>query len=128
LTTKIIIFSGQSNEVGRGLGDFTEPGSENDGRIFQVGRWNNANMTIIPLNDRKLQFWNRPNHGSSRSVLRYYARPEYGLLNESDTIVGVPVAKAGTSILQWLQLVGGWTAPMGRSSSACQSRTNNAKP
>jgi hypothetical protein len=104
--TRVFAFAGQSNEQNRGLGSAAQPNADNDSLIYQVGRWNADNMQIIPLNNTKLQHWGIPSSsGGSRSFLRYYANPAYGLLAPGDTILAVPSAHSGTSILQWRQKV-----------------------
>jgi hypothetical protein len=101
----IIIYAGQSNEVGRGIGPWTDSDPSNDGAIFQVGRWGADDMTIVPM-AAVLQFWSQSNtgHGHGITYARLYAAQR---LEVSRQVLLVPAADGGTSILQWLGLIQG---------------------
>ncbi|HET6379402.1 MAG TPA: sialate O-acetylesterase [Methylocella sp.] len=108
----IIIVAGQSNAVGVGLGPFTDPLESEliDGKILQIGRVGPDNMRLIPVGNvvngikfDGLQHWGA-HHGATANgfalfFARHYVREE---LAPSRSVVIIPAARGGTSILEWL--------------------------
>lgn len=100
----ILIFPGQSNTVGRGIGTFVNGDPSNDSKIFQVARTPNADMTIIPA-ARPINYWNFETdavHGYELSLCRAYAD---NILAPGRKVLIVPAAETGTSILEWLGVI-----------------------
>jgi hypothetical protein len=108
----IIVVAGQSNAVGVGLGPFADP-LENesiDGKIMQIGRSGPDDMRLIPVGNvvngvkfDGLQHWGA-HHGATAngfalSFARHYVHDE---LAPSRSVVIIPAARGGTSILEWL--------------------------
>lgn len=105
----IIVVAGQSNAVGKGIGDGENPGPTADGedaKIFQIGRFGGNNMLLMPASE-PLQFWknNRSEgKGFAMPFARYYA--QYLIqASSSRNIIIVPAAHGETSVLQWLGLM-----------------------
>lgn len=108
----IIIVAGQSNAVGGGLGDFSDPTEDFglDGNIMQIGRFGSADRKIIPIGCNSngttydgLQFWRGActrGKGAAPTFARLYAS-EY--LAPGRKVVIVPAAYGATSILAWNQ-------------------------
>ena len=98
----VIIYPGQSNTVGYGIGSYTDSDPSNDSRIFQVGRFFGTNMTIIPMANpsntlNPLHFWEY-NEGRGYGVT--FARL-YAARFPSRPVIIVPAAHGQTSVLQW---------------------------
>lgn len=98
----IIIVAGQSNAVGKGIGPQTYPGpTQEDGKIFQIGRYGVKAMQLIPAVE-PLEFWaNQKNDGKGFAMpfARYYAS---STLAANRQVIIIPAAHGETSILQWL--------------------------
>ncbi|MBX3021789.1 MAG: DUF4214 domain-containing protein [Bdellovibrionales bacterium] len=94
----IIVIAGQSNAEGAGAGAFTDDHSQ-DGRIFQLGRYNEDNLKVLPATDA-LQNWHYypgvPSAGFATSFAREYVKSKPGR-----KVLIVPAAKGSTSILEW---------------------------
>lgn len=105
----IIVVPGQSNGVGWGLGSFGVYSGDTsmDQYIDQIGRRSPNDMTIIPAVE-PLHHWDYDNnrHGFAIVFARRYAKTHLDQANRRVLIV--PAAKGGTSILEWLGLVGAW--------------------
>ncbi|HEY1709586.1 MAG TPA: sialate O-acetylesterase [Rhizomicrobium sp.] len=99
----IIIYPGQSNTSGEGMGSFTDSDPSHDQSIFMVGRAPGEDMTIVPARN-PLAFWNysNPLHNYGMTFARLYAAT---LLQPGRSVLLCPVAKGGTSILEWLGLI-----------------------
>lgn len=97
----IIILAGQSNAAGVGLGPFTDPFSLPDinNRIFQIGRFGDHNVKIIPADDI-LESWDKklPTVTFATSFARRYAATS---LAPQRKVLIVPVAKGGSVSYQW---------------------------
>lgn len=108
----IIVIAGQSNAVGSGLGNSPETADERGlhKRIFQIGRLDSDSLQVVPAAGRggasQLQFWGRKRarnegrwkgFGSTFALL--YAATE---LKAGRSVLIVPAAKGGTSIVEWL--------------------------
>jgi hypothetical protein len=99
----IIIYPGQSNTCGLGIGPFTDNDASHDNCIFQIGRTGDQNMKIIPAKE-PLDFWRNTRHGYCMTFARLYAAT---LLQPGRSIIIIPAACAETTILQWLGIVPG---------------------
>jgi hypothetical protein len=114
----IIIVGGQSNAVGRGQGSYTEQKlfTAQANRVFQFGRYGEDNMTAVPVSIEPLQHWGQDPYSTSTvaqqnfsAKLRGFAYPfalRYATRVPVDRDVMIlPVAKGGTSVLQWDDVV-----------------------
>jgi hypothetical protein len=114
----IIIIAGQSNAVGAGLGSFSDSAANTatDAKIFQLGRYGAGSLKVMPatwvqngITYDALQHWNitanRASMGLAVPFARRYAQEQ---LAPGRSILIVPAAYGGTSILKWL---GDITAP-----------------
>jgi hypothetical protein len=106
----IIVYAGQSNSVGRGIGPFCDSDASHDGRCFQVARAPGIDKTIIPMS-APLQAWgyDEAQHGHGVTFARLYAA---SLLQPGRSVIIVPAACGATSILQWLGLAEGNGYPL----------------
>lgn len=111
----IILYTGQSNDVGWGIGDFTDSDNSLDGRCFQIGRFFGANMTVIPMVSdtdvvNPLHFWEYDKgRGFGLTFARLYAA---NILEPGRAVILIPAAHGLTSILQWLGLIAGTGEPL----------------
>jgi hypothetical protein len=108
----IIVLAGQSNAVGQGTGDFTDPfyTEDRDAKIKQVGRLPGSNKRVIDIGNTDngikwdgLQHWRKRltdfTMGFGLPFSRRYVAQGY--LPEGDLVLIIPAAFGGTSILQW---------------------------
>jgi putative transposase len=114
----IIIVGGQSNAVGRGQGTYTEQKlfTAQASRVFQLGRFESDNLVPVPITKEPLQHWgqnpystNAEIQNSFSSQLRGFAYPfalRYATRVPAErNVLILPVAKGGTSVLQWDNVV-----------------------
>lgn len=101
----ILPLLGLSNTVGAGLGLASQSDTAADLQIAQIGRHTVNNMQIIPFSER-LEFWPFPSqaHAYGPSVGRYYAQT---YLPSGKSLGIVPAAAAGSSVLEWNEVVTG---------------------
>jgi hypothetical protein len=101
----IIVVAGQSNAVGRGLGDGVKEDdvyAKEAGRVFQLGRFGQDNGKIIPATE-PLQHWGyAPGKDPDRKGFAYPFALRYAhSLEKPRKVLLVPAAQGSTSILQW---------------------------
>ncbi|MBX3033793.1 MAG: DUF4214 domain-containing protein [Bdellovibrionaceae bacterium] len=94
----IIVIAGQSNAAGSGLGSIKDDRSR-DSQIFQIGRFEDDNLKVVPATDA-LQNWNFAPNWPWQGFTTSFAR-EYVKKNPGRKVLIVPTAKGATSILQW---------------------------
>jgi hypothetical protein len=101
----VIVVAGQSNAVGRGLGDVVEKPVylQEVNRVFQLGRFGADDGNIIPASE-PLQHWGQvPGKNPDRKGFAYPLALRYahhGLAKQRKVLL-VPVARGSTTILLW---------------------------
>ena len=102
----VIIVAGQSNAVGRGLGESREDPvyTREADRVFQLGRFGEDDGKIIPASE-PLQHWGQtPGKNGDRKGFAYPFALRYAHdLAKPRKVLLVPVARGSTSILLWDQ-------------------------
>lgn len=99
----ILVVSGQSNATNAGEGSYGAYAGdpEQDGRIFQIGRYGEDNFKVIRLSE-PVHFWDQEGsalHSFAVPLARLYAS---SLDDPARRVLVIPAAKGSTSILQWL--------------------------
>jgi peptidoglycan hydrolase-like protein with peptidoglycan-binding domain len=118
----IIIVGGQSNAVGRGQGSYTEKKLfiAQAPRVFQFGRFDSDNLVPVAITKEPLQHWGQNPYSTSAEIqnsfssqLRGFAYPfalRYATRVPAErNVLILPVAKGGTTILQWDNVASGFT-------------------
>jgi hypothetical protein len=98
LAYDIIIVAGQSNAVGSGMGAFSDDRSR-DALILQLGRFADEKK-IVQATDG-LQHWDFPFNQTYAGLGMSFAREYAKNLSTNRRVLLIPVAKGGSSILQW---------------------------
>jgi len=100
----VIVIAGQSNAVGRGLGEVVEEPVylQEANRVFQLGRFGADDGKIIPASD-PLQHWGQnPGKNLDRRGFAYPLALRYAHdLAKPRKVLLVPVARGSTTILLW---------------------------
>ncbi len=100
----IVVVAGQSNAVGRGLGPSSADGSQSEfaDRVFQLGRFGQENMQVIPASE-PLQSWGQvPGRWAGRKGFAYpFALRLASSLKNGRRVLLIPAARGSTTILQW---------------------------
>jgi hypothetical protein len=105
----IIIVAGQSNACGFGLGPFHDPDStpETNARIFQLGRYLDRDMQIIPGTDTLENWMYTPEWprlgmtGGTTAFARQYVKSR---LADGRQVLLIPGAYPGVSITDWMDV------------------------
>ncbi len=122
----IIIVAGQSNAVGFGNGAYTEAprflAATNTAKVFQVGRFFRHDMRIIPVTHEPLEFWGMDLTFSSTTLDHHGASYPFALRLAATETTGrkvliIPAAKAGTSILEWDNVINNFGSSTGPDST-----------
>jgi hypothetical protein len=115
----IIIVAGQSNSVGFGIGSYTEDlqlmTATNTAKVFQLGRFNDHNMKIIPVTHDPLEFWGQnETYGTTTNGKRGSSYPFALRLAATETtgrkVLVIPAAMGGTSILRWDKVINNFSS------------------
>jgi len=99
----IFVIAGQSNAVGVGMGEYTDPLKSNDldKKIFQIGRQIANDKRVIPADDVLQHF----GYAKTKTAIGFgmaFARRYAKTMDSDRRVLLVPAAMGGTSILQWL--------------------------
>lgn len=100
----VIVIAGQSNAVGRGLGEVSENPIylQEAGRVFQLGRFGADDGKIIPASEPLHHWGQAPGKNIDRKGFAYPFALRYAHgLSKLRKVLLVPVARGSTTILLW---------------------------
>lgn len=104
----VVLIIGQSNAVGRGLGPYEENSYWEQGRerLFQLGRFDEDNLRVIPLTEPMQHWLQEPSRLSGNDFDRISFATSFGLryvsrISRDRNLLFIPAAYGSSSIFRW---------------------------